>query len=912
MFGKSFCVCVFFVFILSSGTSYGDVNNILSNPGFENSTSDNWAARSCTFARTTSQKHSGSYSGLASGRTATWQGIQQNVLNKIVADQTYTVSGWVRTSTSASSAVHLTFQKTDGSGTTYAWGASGTASNSGWVYISGSYTLTANGTLTELLVYVEGPASGIDLYLDDANVFGLVPGTASTNATGDVNTMVRHQVLDGFGASGAWYEGTVLNYSEPTRTALYNTMFRDLGLDIYRVRNTYNIDNGYITRSATIIAAGEASLGHPIRVMNSSWSPQASLKSNDSTVGGTLKKDAGGLYMYDEFAQWWRDSLTAWTNAGVNTYYVNMQNEPDWTASWDTCYFKPIQTDANAGYEEAFAALYANLNSMPNRPKLLAPEGANISGTPGYVNALNATDKSNVYGYSHHLYDGSADAPDGFIGPMTTLKAAIGDRPLLQTEFSKGGPFTFTDEMNLAKLIHNALTIEEVTAYLYWELFWASPSGLVSLTTPTPTINSIYYAFKHYSYFTDPNWQRIDADTNSTNLRISAFIDPNNQKLSVIIINTSTTTDMNLTLSFSGFTVVDGNVWRSTSSQNCVLVGSFTPGNIMTVPANSITTLALSSFIPDTTPPEAPTGLTTERSIGTVVLDWNDNNESDLAGYNVYRSTTSGVDYNKLNSSLLSSSTYTDTNVVNGTTYFYIVTAVDTASNESDGSDEVSATPSDPAAGTGAILCEWWTGITGTAVSDLTLDVNYPDNSSGRELLTSMEGPTNWGDNYGNRIRGYLNPVTSGDYSFWIASDDNSELWLSTDDNPANISLIASVTGYTGSREWTKYPSQESSPILLTAGQKYYIEVLHKEGTGNDNVAVAWQGPGITQQVIDGMYLSPCCLEFGDFAGFANQWNLTGCNTGNDWCDGFDFNRDGSVLLDDLKVFTDGWLTGIE
>jgi hypothetical protein len=64
------------------------------------------------------------------------------------------------------------------------------------------------------------------------------------------------------------------------------------------------------------------------------------------------------------------------------------------------------------------------------------------------------------------------------------------------------------------------------------------------------------------------------------------------------------------------------------------------------------------------------------------------------------------------------------------------------------------------------------------------------------------------------------------------------------------------VSGWTNSREWSKYTSQQSATINLTAGQKYYIEVLHKEGSGGDNIAVAWQGPGISQQVIAGNYLS--------------------------------------------------------
>ena len=204
-------------------------------------------------------------------------------------------------------------------------------------------------------------------------------------------------------------------------------------------------------------------------------------------------------------------------------------------------------------------------------------------------------------------------------------------------------------------------------------------------------------------------------------------------------------------------------------------------------------------------------------------------------------------------------------------------------------------------AGTGAALCEWWTGISGTAVSDLTSDVNYPDNSTGRELLLNLEGPINWADNYGTRIRGYLYPVADGNYTFWIAGDDSGQLWLSTDDNPANVSLIAYVPG-----------AAQSSPISLAAGQKYYIEVLHKEGTGNDNISVSWQGPGISQQIIDGVFLSPCCLGLRDFTGFAGQWKRNDCNSGNDWCEGFDFNRNGSVLINDLKSFAENWLAGID
>jgi PKD repeat protein len=159
--------------------------------------------------------------------------------------------------------------------------------------------------------------------------------------------------------------------------------------------------------------------------------------------------------------------------------------------------------------------------------------------------------------------------------------------------------------------------------------------------------------------------------------------------------------------------------------------------------------------------------------------------------------------------------------------------------------------------GTGSILAEFWTSVPGTAVSDLTGNANYPNNPSSSEQLTSLEGNTDWADNYGTRIRGFIHPAVSGTYTFWIAGDDYCDLYLSSDASPSNASRIAYVAGWTNSREWEKYASQQSASIALTAGEKYYVEVLQKEGYGGDNIAVAWQGAGISREVIPGSYLSP-------------------------------------------------------
>lgn len=156
--------------------------------------------------------------------------------------------------------------------------------------------------------------------------------------------------------------------------------------------------------------------------------------------------------------------------------------------------------------------------------------------------------------------------------------------------------------------------------------------------------------------------------------------------------------------------------------------------------------------------------------------------------------------------------------------------------------------------GNGSITRDVWNNIIGTNVS--TIPITTAPTSTG--TLTIFEAPQNVADNYGQRVRGYICPPITGNYVFWIASDDNSELWLSTDDLAGNKRKIASVSGYCSSREWTKYAAQQSIAINLTSGQKYYIEALHKEGSQSDNLAVGWQLPnGSMERPIPGIRLLP-------------------------------------------------------
>jgi glucuronoarabinoxylan endo-1,4-beta-xylanase len=438
-----------------------------------------------------------------------------------------------------------------------------------------------------------------DITLDRAEVEVL------PEVTGEVDVSTVYQELEGFGAAGGWHEFEILEMQQSERDKLYDTLFDELGLDIYRVRNSYGYDSGYLNNSAQIIAGGKAR-NPSLKIMISSWSPPPYLKSNGYLPNGTLKKDPNGNYMYDAFAQWWADSLAFWDSCGVHADYVNIQNETDFvTDQWVTCRFDPTENSTWAGYRQAFEAVYQKLYSQmgPNMPKMLAPETAGLYSLDTYIN--NLADRSHVYGYAHHLYNGGGayNYPDGFINYMYYYATYYSDKPLMMTEFAKGidgsDVTIFPEAINLAHLMHNALVFENASAYVYWELFWTPPNGLVSYVgTPSSgtsyAINPVYYAFKHYSAFTDPGWHRVEASTSlgpQGNLRISAFKSPDNQQLSIVIINLAYN-NINLTLNLNGFPLDNSEIYRTSETENTAYIGPFYEAGSLMLPARSITTIS--------------------------------------------------------------------------------------------------------------------------------------------------------------------------------------------------------------------------------------------------------------------------------------------------------------------------------
>jgi hypothetical protein len=150
----------------------------------------------------------------------------------------------------------------------------------------------------------------------------------------------------------------------------------------------------------------------------------------------------------------------------------------------------------------------------------------------------------------------------------------------------------------------------------------------------------------------------------------------------------------------------------------------------------------------------------------------------------------------------------------------------------------------------GYLKFEAWNGL---SPSDRRLDTTlladprypaFPDFTS----YTSQFGsrpvyPDDSHQGYGGRISGFLTPPVSGDYRFFVSGDDSCRLYLSTDDQPANLVPIAEETACCHGFTEPGSP-RTSAPIPLEAGRRYYVEGLWKETGLADFLHVAWRREG--------------------------------------------------------------------
>lgn len=212
----------------------------------------------------------------------------------------------------------------------------------------------------------------------------------------------------------------------------------------------------------------------------------------------------------------------------------------------------------------------------------------------------------------------------------------------------------------------------------------------------------------------------------------------------------------------------------------------------------------------------------------------------------------------------------------------------------------------------GKMTREVWSNLPGPQLSTFTAGPRYKQPADAVSTFTGSVAPSDAVADFAARIRATITVPVTGDYTFWIASDDDSELRLSTDGSKFHAVKIASLTGYVKPQAWDVKPSQKSAAIQLVAGRKYLIEALHKNGGRLNHLAIAWQAPDGPRELIPASALESFTVDPNDADSddLPDDWESAhGLDlTAND--SAADPDHDGYSNLEELEFNTDPTVRG--
>jgi len=388
----------------------------------------------------------------------------------------------------------------------------------------------------------------------------------AVDATIDVTK--KHQTIEGFGGGfmfGVW------PYGQPYKDELYDSIFNKAGVNIVRVANFYDpeTDTGVIPELPMM---KEVQALYPdVKVMMASWSPPKYLKEQDTIAGKlnnqqlTIKK-ADGQFMYAEYADYWLKSVKYFQDGGLKLGWISIQNEPDWPADYEGCLFTPTE-GAAASYGKALTAVYDKIKTLPEPPPFIGPDMTGPKGNNYTISQyVDNIDLNKIAAVSHHFYNGETEAD------MKGVRQKVGSKTVFQTEWLTnedqarwdGKIWSWFDHL---QVVQRSLTIEDVSMYLIFALAYktASTHCFFSQDTVAKTYQArpIYYGFKHFSKSIKRGMKRVDISA-SSGLQISAFASDENDRVSVVVINTGAATK--LTLKGIPATVDTGCAYQTTKS----------------------------------------------------------------------------------------------------------------------------------------------------------------------------------------------------------------------------------------------------------------------------------------------------------------------------------------------------------
>jgi glucuronoarabinoxylan endo-1,4-beta-xylanase len=437
------------------------------------------------------------------------------------------------------------------------------------------------------------------IYIDNITIEENTNTYPSDN-TLNVDTSIHYQTMEGFGGAIAFYQNWV--YAHPNKEEFYQLLYDDLGINLLRLQNAYRYETDFSTPDPEFVQKAEEYSDKEFKVLMCSWTPPASLKSNGNENNGTLAK-VNGEFVYQDFADYWRDALVAYKAIGVEPDWIGIQNEPDFQSdSWGTCKFTPSETDEFPGYDVALETVNNTISSLDNPPLLLGAEELGI----GYNNfnnySLPIKDAPYLWAYGYHLYHGGdPESPDSYNSSFTNIAQNYNDRPNIMTEYEHFDAGWF----KTAWLVSNNISIGNASAYFYWNLIWPG-SGLINIDNPWDqanwtnekgyTVTPHFYAFKHFAKFIDAGYKRISCTNSNDGIRSSVFISPDGSELVMVLLNI-TDNAISTNIAPAGWENKTSRVFQSVEDNYFQSLGSVPSEGTMELPSQSVTTLVFGGDI---------------------------------------------------------------------------------------------------------------------------------------------------------------------------------------------------------------------------------------------------------------------------------------------------------------------------
>jgi len=409
--------------------------------------------------------------------------------------------------------------------------------------------------------------------------------TVAQAQTCTVDWNTRYQRIDGFGASSAFTGFTwttnmadmFFSTNNGTGRAKNGTNYLFTGIGLSLLRSQIQ-PGGFANGNEITLMQYAQALG--AAVWSAPWSPQASFKNNNNTTGGTILSSSYQAYA-NQLAGYVAKLKS--TYGVTNFYALSIQNEPDATVGYASCYWNAQQ------FHDFIPFLYnALVASNVGSTKIMLPESQNWTDPSNLVVAsISDPTTSNMVGIvADHNYDGAN-------GPANLTKNSYG-KPLWETEVSTfdANDGSISNGVYWAKRIYLFMTQAQVNAYHFWWLINLNADN-EGLTDNNYVPDKRMYTMGQYSRFIRPGFYRIDA-ANTGSALISAYNDTNSGSFVIVAVNPNVTS-IGQTFNLNAFPGLVSSVtpWITSGSMtlsNQTSVGVSGSMFSYTLPAQSVVT----------------------------------------------------------------------------------------------------------------------------------------------------------------------------------------------------------------------------------------------------------------------------------------------------------------------------------